>query len=264
MSLHLSEIWIYPIKSAGGIRVPAADLSPTGLRHDRRWMLVDPDGRFVSQRECATMARLRMRLDAEGLHCAWDGQLTDSLSLPLPPYELPSRSVTVWRSQVSAQCFPEPVGRWFSQHLERPLQLVYLPDSSFRETNPDYAPGRQVSFADGYPYLLTNQASLDDLNGRLAQPVPMTRFRPNLVISGAQAYAEDQWQRLQIGEAVFEIVKPCERCVMITQDQQTGVGGPEPLRTLAGYRRLNGKVIFGQNAVARSLSGRVQTGDIVS
>jgi len=257
LSLQLSELWIYPLKSAQGIALPVAELSPTGLLHDRRWLLVDPAGRFVSQRECPALARLQLSLSETELGFELGAA---SLKLPLPPYDLPEIPVQVWRSRVLAQCFAEPVNRWFSQHLQRPLQLVYMPEHCWRATNPDFAPGRQVSFADGYPYLLTHSASLADLNARLQQAVPMNRFRPNLVIAGGSAYAEDHWRQLRIGGLHFEIVKPCGRCVIVDIDQKTGSQQPEVLQVLASYRRQQDQVIFGQNAVCAQSAGTLQTG----
>ncbi|PKL80111.1 MAG: MOSC domain-containing protein, partial [Candidatus Melainabacteria bacterium HGW-Melainabacteria-1] len=192
---------------------------------------------------------------------------SEQLQLALPPYQLPHIEVQIWRSKVMAQLFDVGVNAWFSRALMRECRLVYLPDSSFRGTNPDVAPGQRVSFADGYPYLLCNQGSLDDLNQHLrakgCPTVGIERFRPNLVVSGAKAFAEDNWKQIQIGDIGFELVKPCERCVIISTDQHSGIVGSEPLQTLATYRRQAGKVIFGQNLVARLDCGQVKIADPV-
>lgn len=270
-SITLSELWIYPLKSGRGIRLSEARLSPTGLAWDRRWMLVDPDHRFVTQREVPAMARLEPIIDQAGdpegpsdptrLGFRFEGRELGKLA---DAQAWHPAEVVVWRSQVAALMAPAAVNAWLSECLGRPLRLVFMPGSSLRETNPDFAPGRRVSFADGYPYLLCNQASLERLNQALAArgeaEVGIERFRPNLVISGAAADAEDSWQRLQIGDIGFELVKPCERCVIITTDQQSGETGREPLRTLASYRKSDGKVIFGQNLVCEREQGQLSLG----
>lgn len=260
--MSLAGIRIYPLKSGGGIELTEAELTPTGLRHDRRWMLVDEQGRFLSQRELPQMARLNVKLTTR-LIFSCDGQ---NLALPLPPYtDMPEIPVTVWRSTVPAQLFGPDVNHWFTQLLGRPCRLVYMPDNTRRETNPEFAPGQQVSFADGYPYLLCNLASLRDLNQRLEAkgqpPVSMDRFRPNLIVEHDTPFAEDHWQQISLGEQGFKVVKPCERCVIITTDQVTAKVGKEPLTTLASFHKLDGKVIFGQNLVAFSHSGSLKIGD---
>lgn len=260
--MSLASIWIYPLKSARGFELQSAEITPTGLRHDRRWMLVDLNGRFLSQRELPQMARLSVKLSEHNLIFSFEGQ---SLAVPLPPYELPEIPVIVWRSMIQAQLFDSSINQWLSAVLETSCQLVYMPDSTRRDTNPDFAPDRQVSFADGYPYLVCNLASLRELNRRLEAkgeaPVPMDRFRPNLIVEHETAFAEDNWKQLQLGEHVFDVVKPCERCVIVTTDQQTGKVSKEPLKTLAGFHKLDGKVIFGQNLVCSSESGWLKVGD---
>ncbi|MEZ0373973.1 MAG: MOSC domain-containing protein [Candidatus Sericytochromatia bacterium] len=257
----LAQIWIYPLKSARGLRIDRAELTVMGLAHDRRWMLVDPSGRFISQRECPALARLEVSLERQ-LGFRWQKR---GLELPLPPYDLPEIEVTVWHSQLRAQVFGSGATEWFSQILERPCRLVYMPETTYRRTNPSFAPGKRVSFADGYPFLLCNLASLADLNCRLSEkslsPVGIERFRPNLVVDHPTAFAEDGWKELRIGAIPFKVVKPCERCVVISTDQLSGQVGKEPLSTLASYRKIAGKVIFGQNLVASVNQGRLQLGD---
>ncbi|MFL5546924.1 MAG: MOSC domain-containing protein, partial [Gemmatimonadales bacterium] len=158
----------------------------------------------------------------------------------------------------------EPAARWFSEFLGIPCSMVHMPAESLRPTNPAYDPsGSRVSFADAYPLLLISEESLADLNGRLAQPLPMNRFRPNLTVSGGGPFAEDRWSRVEIGSVVLNLVKPCDRCVITTTDQTTTERGVEPLRTLATYRKVDGKVYFGQNAVHEA-PGRLRVGDAVS
>jgi uncharacterized protein YcbX len=157
----------------------------------------------------------------------------------------------------------EEVSQWFSEFLELSCQLVYMPDNSYRPVNSRYAShNQQVSFADGFPFLLISEASLQDLNERLDQPIPMNRFRPNLVVSGCEAFAEDSWRSIRIGSIPFHVVKPCERCLITTVDQAQGIRGKEPLQTLAQYRLSNGKILFGQNLIPAEL-GTLQVGDSV-
>lgn len=249
-TLELSEVWIYPLKSARGLSLPQAQLSPTGLQFDRRWMLVDEQGLFLSQRKVPAMARLEVHL-GNVLGFSFGDQ---HLELSLPPYALPETPVQVWRSRVTAQVFASDINAWFSEALQTSCRLVYMPDSTYRRTHPSRAPGKRVSFADGYPYLLTHEASLADLNAQLVTPVPMNRFRPNLVVRGGEAFAEDHWHELRIGEQLFRNVKLCERCTIITLDQESGERDPaaqtEPLRTLARHHLVGGKAIFGQNLIA--------------
>jgi uncharacterized protein YcbX len=171
--------------------------------------------------------------------------------------------VSIWGDQVLARVVSAELSRWFSDFLEMELDLVVMPESSQRKMDPRYAvQGESVSFADGMPYVMIGQSSLDELNQRLEVPVSMDRFRPNLVFSGGQAYAEDQFTRIKVGEVDFQVVKPCARCVLTTVNQQTGEKGKEPLATLATYRTVNNKVYFGQNAVALA-PGMVRVGDFI-
>jgi hypothetical protein len=171
--------------------------------------------------------------------------------------------VKVWRDVCDAVPLGEEVNRWFSDVLELPCQLVYMDESTFRPVNPSFAANNeQVSFADGFPFLLISEASLQDLNQRLDEPIPMNRFRPNLVVSGCEAFAEDNWREIRIGAISFRVVKPCSRCSITTVEQTTGIRGKEPLLTLAQYRRRNGEIFFGQNLIPGEI-GMLQIGDVV-
>lgn len=257
--MELSEIRVYPIKSLRGVDVTAARVLPAGLEHDRRWMLVDEDGRFVSQREEPGLARLGMELADEGYRVTG----VDASLLVPPSHEGPRVRVRVWDSELEAVPY-EPGAPFFSQQLGRPLRLVHLPDDVVRPVGEHARPTDRVSFADAYPYLLIGQASLDLLNTRLpGPPLPMTRFRPSFVVTGSEPHAEDGWTRLQIGDVPFLGVKRCDRCVMTTVDPVTGDKGLEPLRTLAGYRREDGKIWFGMNLVPDA-RGQVRVGDAVT
>ncbi|MEQ8751885.1 MAG: MOSC domain-containing protein [Coleofasciculus sp. G1-WW12-02] len=260
-SIHLSGIYIYPIKSAGGIALEEAQVSDRGLQYDRRWMLVDEQGKFLTQRQFPSMALIQVRFGEGELVVEAPNQ--PSLSVPLD-YESNHRlRVQVWNDICPAIPLDQQFSQWFSEFLHIPCQLVYMPEDSIRPINPNYAdPGEPVSFADGFPFLLISQASLQDLNQRLEQPVPMNRFRPNLVVSGCEAFAEDSWRHIRIGSIPFRVVKPCSRCTITTVDQSQGIRGKEPLATLANYRLRNGKIFFGQNVIQEQL-GTLRIGDEV-
>lgn len=258
---HVSAIFIYPVKSCRGVSLPRAAVVARGLDGDRRWMVVGADDRFVTQREEPRLALVDVSLDGEALRLAAPG--VGSVRVPRRGDQGPRRTVRVWRHQAAAVEHAEG-SDWFSAYLGAPHRLVYMPDDHQRAVNPEKAGrGHIVGFADGYPLLLIGQSSLDDLNARLAQPVEMRRFRPNLVVEGASPFAEDQWRALRIGEVPFRGVKPCDRCVVTTVDPETGVRGTEPLRTLATYRKRGGKVLFGMNLVHDGL-GALAVGDPVA
>jgi uncharacterized protein YcbX len=260
-ALILQDIYLYPIKSLGGISVPQALVEERGFRYDRRWMLVDKKGDFVTQRQHPQLALLQVALSETQLEVFSKRDPSQRVAFDLDLVSEQELQVSIWGDQVLARVVSAELSRWFSDFLQMELDLVVMPESTERKMDPRYAvQGESVSFADGMPYVMIGQASLDELNGRLADPVGMDRFRPNLVFSGGEAYAEDQFKKLQIGEVEFQVVKPCARCVLITVNQQTGEKAKEPLATLATYRTVNNKVYFGQNAVALA-PGMVRVGD---
>lgn len=271
MSLTLASIHVYPVKSLGGIALPEARLTDRGLEHDRRWMLVDEQGTFLTQRELPAMACLHTTL-AEGGFRVKDTRDGSALDLPWSLPEGERQRVSVWSDTLNALHGEVPWDNWFSERLNRLVRLVYMPDTTRRRTDGRYAKGL-TSLSDGFPYLIASQASLNDLNERGASyaqehmttwaHVPMDRFRPNLVINGGTAFQEDGWTSIRIGDAAFRLVKPCARCVVVTTDQQTGERSKEPLRTLATYRSRGNKVLFGMNAVGDA-EGRVRVGDLVT
>ena len=241
----LTELWRFPVKSLRGARCARLAVDARGGRHDRRWMLVDRQGRFLTQRELPRMALLNTALHGAALSLWLDGEAPRPVACPADAAELPVR---VWHDTCLARAVDPAVDAWLSDFLQRDCRLVYLPDDAVRQVDPAYArPGDQVGFADGFPFLLISQASLDDLNARLDCPVPMQRFRPNLVVDGCAPYAEDQWRRIRIGELEFRVAKPCSRCIIPTIDPRTAERASEPLRTLSRYRRRDNKVWFGQN-----------------
>lgn len=245
-SLRLSELHIYPIKSARGISLSSARVDIRGLEHDRRWMVVDEQGKFLTQRSIPRMALIQVELDSSHLSVKADGM--NELRLPLKPDSGDPLRVCVWNDSFDAMDTGQQAALWFTKMLSRPCRLVFMPDTIERIANPKYAPRKTlVSFVDAFPFMLLSQASLNELNSRLAQPVPMNRFRPNLVIEGCTAYEEDSWANLRIGDVRFEVAKPCERCTIPTVDQETGIRASEPILTLSSYRTIGGKVYFGQN-----------------
>ncbi|SFB57271.1 MOSC domain-containing protein [Algoriphagus aquimarinus] len=260
-SLIIQDLYIYPIKSLAGIRLTEAKVEERGFELDRRWMLIDESGRFLSQRTFPIMALLRVEIGEDSLSVYHSSNPLESIHIPFTEEGEEISSVTVWDDDMPARLVNSQIDEWFSKVLGMNVRLVKMPLSTERKVDPKYAVnGESVSFADGMPYLLIGQKSLEDLNKKLEEPVPMNRFRPNIVFSGGEAFIEDSWRRIQIGELDLQVVKPCARCVMITVDQNTGIKAAEPLKTLASYRREGKKVLFGQNVVALS-GGVIKVGD---
>jgi uncharacterized protein YcbX len=246
--ISVCDLFIYPVKSCGHITVDEAVVGATGFELDRRWMVVGDDGRFLSQREHPRLAMVRVRLDADLL--VLDAPEMPPLDVSSDPETGPVARVQVWDDECPAFDEGRDAAGWFSEHLGCSARLVRLAGDDARPLGSSSAqPGDRVSFADGYPFLLLSTASLDELNRRLSLPVSMDRFRPNIVVEGCKAHAEDGWHRVRIGDVVFRIAKPCARCVVTTVDQATGERGREPLRTLSTYRSVDGQVLFGQNLV---------------
>ena len=267
MALTVSALHVYPVKGLKGIPLESARATDRGLEHDRRWMVVDRDGTFVSQRSHPKMATVWTEI--EGGQVVLSAPDVQSVALPLEIRREGDTSVTVWSSTVKAAVGPDEANRWISDYLGDEFRFVYMPDGTRRDSNPKYAGyDKRVGFADGYAYLVISEASLADLNARLLAKghpaLPMNRFRPSFVVSGAAPYAEDGWKRIRIGEAVIEAAKPCGRCQVTTTDQATGeVRGPEPLATLASYRDSKEVgVMFGMNCVTVA-AGAVTVGDTV-
>jgi uncharacterized protein len=254
LHMTLSELWIYPIKSLGGISLDIAAVQLRGLQHDRRWMLADESGRFVTQREIPRMALLAVAIEPPFLSVFWKTNPSEKVQIPLAPAveNMREQMVQIWDDHCDARTLPDEINAWFSDNLGQKLQLVMLPETTRRWADGRYAPeGQHVSFADGFPFLLIGQASLDDLNRRLEQPLPMNRFRPNFVFKSddAQPFEEDTWRDFTIGEQPFRCVKPCARCIITTTDQETALRAAEPLKTLATFRKVGHKILFGQNVI---------------
>jgi uncharacterized protein YcbX len=262
--LTISELYIYPIKSLGGIALDKATLTDRGFEHDRRWMLVDANNQFISQREVNAMALLKVQLTAQGLLITNIGVPGEELLIPFLPTITETEMVTVWSSRCRAQRVSDEADAWFSKQLGFPCKLVYMPDTTRRFVDGRYAHNKEItSFSDGYPLLLIGQASLDDLNNRLETPLPMNRFRPNMVFTGGAAFQEDYMKHFEINGITFLGVKPCSRCVMTTINQQTAEKAKEPLKTLSTYRMKNKKIYFGQNVLHQG-TGVVSIGDALT
>jgi uncharacterized protein len=286
--LTLAQLSVYPVKSLAGIAVTRWEVAERGLRLDRELMLVDPAGLFVSQREAPRLALVSTELSADQLILR---------APPAPPLHLSlaRRSsdrlpVIIWNDTVLAEPVDAAADEWLSRHLGAEVRLVRFPDTGHRQVDlgharsgcegegkgqasvkrsqrgvaPPRARGQfdAVGFADGFPFLLTTEASLADLARRVDLPLTMARFRPNLVVAGATAFAEDGWRRVRVGSIEFDMVKPCGRCVMVNVDPETGEAGREPLRTLASFRNAGGKVLFGWNLLHRA-TGVLEIGDDV-
>ncbi|NBC15943.1 MAG: MOSC domain-containing protein [Bacteroidetes bacterium] len=257
----LANLFVYPVKSTRAVAVQRAEVTPRGLRGDRRWMLVDEEGRFISQRSEPRLTGIRSRWTPDGVWLQTDGMAP--VFAPIPEASAPRRTVQIWDDVVDAAVTDAAVRSWCHAAVGRPCDLVYMPDDSRRPLDPDYgSPDDVVSFADGYPLLITTTASLADLNERMGASLSMQRFRPNLVLDTREPFAEDDWRRLRIGAVTVRLVKPCARCVVTTLDPTTGEGGKEPLRTLAQFRERDGKVYFGMNAIPEG-PGSLQVGNAV-
>ncbi|WP_017730551.1 MOSC domain-containing protein [Nafulsella turpanensis] len=262
-SLQLSEIWIYPIKSLAGIQLEEARLCERGLQWDRRWMLLDENGQFMTQRQMASMALLDVSLQSQHLEVRHRTKNLPPLNIPLQVDPLSAQiQAPIWDDTSKALFAGQESSEWFSEALEQRCQLVFMPEDAERLTRGKIS-GRvqKVSFADEYPILLIGQSSLDELNRRLEEPVSMNRFRPNLVFSGGKPFEEDGWHAFAIGETRFWAEKPCARCVVTTIDQLTGEKvNKEPLATLAQFRKWNQKLLFGQNLLFEG-EGLLRVGD---
>jgi len=259
--ITLSELAIYPIKSTSQVSLQTARISPFGLEMDRRWMLIDEQGYMLTQRKYPRMCLIQGALDSENLNISAPGMTPLTLPISVPENTPASLlKATVWQDTCQAYDCGSQAAKWFSRFLQTPARLVYFPDNEKRQVDLDYAqPGDITAFSDGFPYLLIGQGSLDDLNSRLQTPVEMQRFRPNLVITGIDAFAEDNWKKIRIGDITFRLVKPCSRCSIPSINPHTAEQSAEVVKTLAGYRMRNNKIFFGQNVIAEG-SGELSLG----
>lgn len=264
MPLALSAIYSYPVKSCAALALHSANVEKRGLQHDRRWMIVDEQGKFLTGRQFPKLTLLRaepqhdnsLKVTAPGM---------SSLLLEQPQQETERITIIIWKDVCEALHSNVAADEWISTYLGRFCRWVYMDSSCRRPIDSRYSCSTdEVSFADGYPLLLISQASLDLLNEKLKHPINMLRFRPNLVVSGTTPHEEDQWEHIRIGAIEFDIVKACTRCVFTTVDPANGEFAPdgEPLKTLLTYRRGVRGITFGQNLIPRRL-GTLKTGEIV-
>jgi uncharacterized protein len=259
--IRVSALTIFPVKACGGIDVSRARVVERGLELDRRYMIVDEAGEFVTQRDRRELSLVRATFADGGFELSAPGQLP--LFLPRAHQAGPRVRAKVWDHDGLG--VPHDEGSaWFAAYLKGAYRLVYMPDDHERPVNPERARlGDMVSFADGYPLLVISEASLAELNRRLAAPITMRRFRPNIVLSGCQPFAEDSFARVRIGSLWFRGPKRCDRCVVTTIDPETGEAGQEPLRALATFRKEHGKVWFGMNLIHDD-QGELAVGDEVA
>ncbi|WCD84861.1 putative protein YcbX [Streptomyces xanthophaeus] len=268
-NMFVQALHVHPVKSLAGTAPDEAVVEPWGLSGDRRWALVDAGGTVITQRQQPRLALATARPTGDGgIAVSAPGMADLSVAVPAPG---PLEPVALFGKKIETLAAADAAADWFSSYLGVPARLVHLDDPAVRRpVDPDYAlPGETVSLADGYPLLITTLASLDALNALIAQgahpqegPVPMNRFRPSVVVSGAEAWAEDGWERLAIGDAVFRGVRECGRCIVTTTDQGTAQRGKEPLATLALHRRIGRSLAFGRQLVPVRL-GTVHVGDEV-
>jgi len=258
----LTEIWIYPIKSLPGIRVHSANVMEKGLQGDRRYMLVDENNNFMTQRQHSQMALFDIGMDGDVIRIR--SQSNERLSTLFVGFEKPASApmkTLIWDDEVEVQEVNPAYSKWFSEALNVKCRLVFFPEENARRVDPNYVKEEHhVSLADGYPYLIIGRSSLDDLNQKIGRELSMRRFRPNFVFEGGAPFEEDVWHNFGVGAVRLAGVKPCGRCVLTTVDPETRIKGEEPLRTLATYRIKDGKVRFGQNVIALN-TGEIKEGD---
>lgn len=257
----LSEIYVYPVKSLGGFAVNSAEVTERGLKHDRRWMLVDENNKFFTQRLVKTMALLQTSIASDSLIVFNKTNPEEKIEIPFTPKNNIKEKAVVWDDTVDVIPCGNGINEWFSEQLKIKCRLVFMPDETERKVDINYAKNNEItSFADGYPFLIVGQESLNLLNSKLEVPLPINRFRPNFVFTGGNPHAEDSWKQFSINDIIFKPVKPCARCVITTVNQSNADQGFEPLKTLATYRAVGNKVMFGMNLLHEG-SGVVSVGD---
>lgn len=240
----------------------SSEVEESGLKYDRRWLLVDENGMFMTQRDFPQMALIELTLSGNSLSAMHKNEKAlSSVTIPLIPYYDLRSEVTIWNDKCSAVLVGREFDDWFSDALKTKCKLVYMPDDERRIVEKKFiTEDKIVSFADAYPFLIIGQSSLDELNSRLKVKLPMNRFRTNFVFTGGDPFEEDTWKDFKIGDVRFQAVKPCARCVITTTDQETGERTNEPLKTLSTYRKIENKVMFGMNLIACT-TGIISVGD---
>ncbi len=257
----LNQIFVYPVKSLSGIKVSKWSVNDKGLLHDRKWMLIDSNNQFLSQRRVPKMVLIKTQIT--GSQLILSHSTASSISLPLNPSDGKDCETTLWNQLCSAKTTNKEADQWLSDFLDIPCRLVYQPDKAIRPLDPDYAnPTDKAYFSDGFPFLIASQASMDSLNQSMRLNLPIQRFRPNLVISQCHSFAEDQWREIEINSIGFRLPKPCSRCSVPTIDLETAETNKEPLKTLNRLRKWNKQVFFGQNALHNN-AGELSIGNEV-
>jgi len=243
--MHLSDIIIYPVKSLAGIHLKESLVQKKGLQYDRRWMLLDKDGKFLTQREVPEMALIIPEINNGTLSFRHAKKDFGKIEIRINSQAGPNKKVQVWEDEVMAQSVNKEANKWFSEIFEFNCELVRIEEDAIRK-NINGKPERNVSFADSQAFLIIGENSLADLNSRLETPILMNRLRPNFVFSGGEPYVEDTWSSYKIGKVEIENVKPCGRCILTTVDQELGKKtSAEPLRTMSTYRKVGNKILFG-------------------
>ncbi len=262
--IQVSQLYIYPVKSLGGIALPAVNIARHGFEHDRRWMITDEHGHFLSQREIPAMAMLHLSAAENGWKLQHVHDSNKNFFIPLAPPPQQPVTVQIWGSKTAALPAGEAADEWFTQQLGMQCKLVYMPEQEGVLVDEQYNINHGVTaFSDGFPILMTSEASLELFNSRSTEIIPMNRFRPNMVISGTAAHEEDSMKEFSINGIHFFGVKPSARCVVTTINQTTAAKGKEPLKTLSIYRSQNNKTYFGENVMAAG-TGTISTGNIVT
>ncbi|MBS2003781.1 MAG: MOSC domain-containing protein [Cyanobacteria bacterium SZAS LIN-5] len=264
MTIEVSELNFYPIKSCRGTTLDTAQIALRGIDHDREWLVVNATtNNFITQREIAKMCLIEPQVSEDGKVLTLNAPGMEKIIVPVTE-EFGQRRVTVWSNACRADDQGDAAAQWFSRYLGEDCRLVRMSDTHKRQVDQRYAKRKtdQVGFADGFPILLISEESLNDLNNRLPTALPMNRFRPNIVVKGCEAFAEDSWKTIKIGELLFDVVKPCARCVITTIDQSSAEKSPEPLKTMNLFRNKGNKLMFGQNIVHHS-AGKISTGDVL-
>ncbi len=257
-NVEVTSIRVYPVKSLRPILPETWTVERRGLRHDRRWMVTDPGGMFRTRREIPRMAQISTAFENGHMILSKEGM--EDLRVPTKDTGK-SMKVQVWRTLTTGKPVSEKADEWLTRAIGEPSRLVHMPETARRKIAPSFNSGKDwVGFADAFPILVASEASIDDLNSRLDSPIPIQRFRPNIVIKGCGPFEEDSWSKLQIGNVVLRAARPCIRCLVTAQDPLTGEAlGPEPLKTLATYRKIEGGVIFGMYYIPEVL-GEISVG----
>lgn len=263
--IKIKSLHIYPIKSIGSIDLKESQVTHRGLTYDRRWVLVDEQNRFVSQRENPHLALLQPELHEHQMKVVDRSQHQSPILFDLTEPDTEADEVTIWDDVVPAKPVSSKVNEWFSNFMRAPVRLMYMHEESVRQADQRYAitPANKVSFADGYPILIVSEASMNLLNTKLISPLKVNRFRANIIVEGTEPHEEDSWREVRTAQQTLFGVKPCARCVMTTIDPETAVAGKEPLKTLSSYRQIGNKILFGENFIPKE-EGVLKVGDEVT